>query len=91
MTYMHLQIYHLMLGHYHHGLPFSNVNFLTSDIRAHPYTASGDFSDFSSVRPQNRAIETEIESILSFLAELIMYWYLAQDAFHRIFTLFSKT
>ena len=89
--YMHLQIYHLMLGHYHHGLPFSDVNFLTSDVRGHPYTASGDFSDFSSVRPQNRAIKTEIESILSFLAELIMHWYLAQDAFHRTFTLCSKT
>ena len=68
--YMHLQIYHLMLGHYHHGLPFSDVNFLTSDVRGHPYTASGDFSDFSSVRPQNRAIKTEIESTLSFLANL---------------------
>ena len=29
--------------------------------------------------------------ILSFLAKLIMHWYLAQDAFHRTFTLFSET
>ena len=29
--------------------------------------------------------------ILSFLAKLIMHWYLAQDAFHRTFTLCSKT
>ena len=28
--------------------------------------------------------------ILSFLARLIMHWYLAQDAFHRTFTLCSK-
>ena len=29
--------------------------------------------------------------ILSFLARLVMHWYLAHDAFHRIFTSCSKT